>query len=68
MTTKQPRLTKLERIWPPPIGCPVCQSWGGTVLADAAGRRSRPDACPDCGRRVPARQTLLIVGVDLAGI
>ena len=44
MTTEQPRLAKLERIWSPPIG--------GSV----------------CGRRVPARQTLLIVGVDLARI
>jgi len=68
MTTEHPRLAKLERIWSPPIGGPVCRSWGGTVLADAAGRRSQPDAGPDCGRRVPARQTLLIVGVDLAGI
>ena len=47
-----------------PVGCAVCRGWDGTALGDDAGRRSRPDRCPACGRGVPVRLLLVVVGVD----
>lgn len=47
------RLGRLEdRV---PKGCPSCRTWGPVVFEDGEGRRSRPDACPNCGRPVPVR-------------
>lgn len=60
------RLTRLEaRV---PAGCATCPRWDGLVLADDAGNRSRPERCPDCGRVVPVRSLLILVGVPLAAI
>lgn len=32
--------------------CPTCRGWPRVVYEDAAGRRARPDRCPNCGRLV----------------
>ncbi len=59
------RLAELEARQP--VGCPSCRWWDGTVVAyvDAAGqgyRRSRPDVCKACGRVVPVRCLVQIIG------
>jgi hypothetical protein len=58
------RLVILERLVP--VGCPICRLWMGTVLGDEDGTRSRPERCPDCGRVVPIRHVIVIVGVPFA--
>ncbi len=58
-----PRLAKLEaRV---PVGCGVCRTWCHVVLRDDDGNRDRPERCPGCGRVVPIRLLLHIVGVPL---
>ncbi|MDP9355237.1 MAG: hypothetical protein M3R02_08135 [Chloroflexota bacterium] len=58
-----PRLAKLEaRV---PVGCGVCRTWWEVVLRDDEGNRDRPERCPGCGRVVPIRLLLHIVGVPL---
>jgi len=59
----RPRLTKLEAI--APKGCGACRSWWDTVLIDDWGATQRPERCPTCGRMVPIRTTVHIVGVPL---
>ena len=59
------RLAQLEARQP--VGCPTCRGWDGTVVVhvDEAGQehgRSRPDACPGCGRVVPVRCRVELVG------
>jgi hypothetical protein len=55
------RLVTLERRIP--IGCPTCRHWCDLVLGDEDGSRSRPEACPECGRHVPIRTVVVIQGV-----
>jgi len=57
------RLVALERLVP--VGCATCRSWAEIVLGDEDGVRSRPERCPDCGRVVPIRHVVVIVGVPL---
>jgi len=60
------RIIRLEaRI---PRGCDVCRRWSETVIVDARGGRSRPEACPACGRAVPMTATVELAGVALADI
>ncbi len=61
------RIQALER--PEPVGCPTCRFWNRTIVmtVDEDGTetgRSRPDACPDCGRVVAVGQVLQLVGVS----
>ncbi len=58
-----PRLEKLEARMPK--GCAACRSWCGTILVGDAGDPSRPERCPGCGRLVPFRVSLHIIGIDL---
>ena len=60
------RLARLEAR--APIGCATCALWDGLVLGDDAGTRSRPERCPACGRVVPVRHLLVLVGVPLAAV
>ena len=46
-----------------PVGCATCRGWCGIVLGDDAGNRSRSECCPDCGRHVPIRHLVVVVGV-----
>ncbi len=58
-----PRLETLEaRI---PKGCAVCRTWHDLAFVDDEGRTHRPERCPGCGRLVPFRVSLHIVGIDL---
>ncbi len=45
--------------------CMTCRFWNGSVVCDEDGRQSRPECCPDCGRRVPIWHELLLVGISL---
>ncbi len=59
------RLVELEARQP--VGCPACRGWAGTVVVhvDEAGHeywRSRSDACSACGRVVPVRCRVELVG------
>jgi hypothetical protein len=60
------RLATLERLVP--VGCPICRFWMEIVLGDDMGNRSRPERCPECGRLVPIRQTVVIGGVPLDAV
>jgi len=60
------RVTAMER--PLPVGCATCRFWNRMIVVtiDEDGGetgRSRPDACPDCGRVVPVGKVLQLVGV-----
>ncbi len=59
----KPRLTKLEAALPK--GCSICRDWWETILVDDFGATQRPERCPGCGRLVPIRTTVHIVGVAL---
>lgn len=59
----EPRLLRLEAI--APMGCATCRGWCGTVLVDDDDTRSRPERCPGCGRLVPIRCAVHLVGVPL---
>lgn len=61
--TVRSRLAKLEALVPK--GCDTCCWWWDTVLIDDDGNTQRPERCPDCGRLVPFRATVHIVGVAL---
>ncbi len=59
------RLAQLEARQP--AGCATCRGWDGTVLVhvDEAGHehwRSRPDGCAECGRVVPLRCRVELIG------
>jgi hypothetical protein len=61
------RVQGLEGRWRP-VGCATCRcwTWAIVVTVDDAGTetgRSRPDACPACGRVVPVGRVLQLVGV-----
>jgi hypothetical protein len=58
-----PRLLKLQARRP--VGCATCRTWCGIVLVDDAGACSLPERCPACGRLVPVRVAVHIVGVPL---
>ena len=66
MTRLGKRLATLEARTP--VGCASCRGWGGLVLGDDAGTRSRPERCPACGRLVPVRSLVVLVGVPLGAI
>ena len=66
MTKLGKRLSMLEAR--APAGCATCRAWCGVVLGDDAGNRSRPERCPGCGRCVPIRSVVVIVGVPLEAI
>ena len=64
MTGLGKRLAALEAR--APAGCATCRRWDGLVLADDRGNRSRPERCPACGRLVPIRVAVHLVGVPLS--
>ena len=66
MTNLGKRLATLEAR--APVGCAACRGWGGLVLGDDEGTRSRPERCPGCGRRVPIRSLVVLVGAPLEAI
>jgi hypothetical protein len=59
----KPRLAKLEARLPK--GCAACRDWWHTVLIDDFGAARRPERCPGCGRLVPIRTVVHLVGVHL---
>lgn len=63
MSNHAARLARLEDV--APRGCALCRTWSPIVLADDDGRDDRPERCPCCGRVVPIRQRVVIVGVPL---
>lgn len=67
MKTWDTRLARLER--PEPVGCATCRWWNRTIVVTVTEDgtetgRSRPDACPDCGRVVAVGKVLRLVGVS----
>ena len=59
------RLTRLEAQLAPPA-CPECRSWDVSfAVGDDHGYWSRSETCPSCGRVVPRRHVVVIVGIDL---
>jgi len=61
------RVAAMER--PVPVGRDTCRCWNRMIVVtiDEDGTetgRSRPDACPDCGRVVPGGKVLQLVGVN----
>lgn len=62
----RPRLEKLEAVVPK--GCGECRGWCGTVLVGDAGATQRLERCPSCGRLVPIRTLIHIVGVPLDAV
>ncbi len=66
MRALRKRVAAMEH--PVPVGCATCRWWNRTIVVtiDEDGTetgRSRPDACPDCGRVVPVGHVLELVGV-----
>ena len=59
----KPRLVKLESAVP--TGCHRYRHWCHVVLVDDAGTVQRPERCPRCGRLVPIRTLVRLVGVRL---
>ena len=59
------RVAKVEAAVRSAPGCPTCADWWWVVLGDDSGRRSRPEACPDCGRVVPIRRLAVVSGVNI---
>jgi hypothetical protein len=66
MTRLIPRIQKLEARQP--VGCELCRYWCGTVLQGDDGACTRPKHCPECGRLVPIRTVVHLVGMALAAI
>jgi hypothetical protein len=62
------RIVKLEGYFVPQ--CPVYRGWreGFTVCVDEYGHATRSEQCPACGRIVPIRHTLTLVGVNLEDV
>ncbi len=61
------RLARLEpRLLPPP-GCGACRGWTGVVLVGEDGPHRR-ERCPGCGRAVPAKTVVRVVGVEIGRI
>ncbi len=63
MRRVEPRLAKLAAR--ASVGCAGCRRWSGTVLVDDAGTEPRPERCPGCGRGVPIRTAVHVIGVSL---
>jgi hypothetical protein len=64
------RIRRLESVINP-IGCDTCRWWDErlTVVCGPDEEHClRGEHCPQCGRRVPIRQTVTLHGVDLAWI
>jgi len=66
MKALQKRVTAMER--PLPVGCDTCRFWNRMIVVtvdedEVETGRSRPDACPDCGRVVPVGKVLQLVAV-----
>lgn len=71
MKALQKRVTAMER--PAPVGCATCRFWNWMIVVTIEDDgtetgRSRPDACPDCGRVVPVGKVLQLVGVTLDAV
>ena len=63
MRRVEPRLAKLEAAVPK--GCDVCRHWWEVALVDDDGNTQRPEQCPGCGRLVPVRTWVHIVGIPV---
>jgi hypothetical protein len=46
-------------------GCVACAGWSEIALGEDDGRPTRPVTCPDCGRAVPIRTLVCIIGVPV---
>jgi len=46
-------------------GCDACAGWSEIALGDDDGKSARPTICPNCGRVVPIRALVCIVGVPI---
>ena len=67
MKALRKRVAAMER--PLPVGCDTCRCWNRTIVVTVEDDgtetgRSRPDACPECGRVVPVGKVLQLVGVS----
>ena len=65
MKTLEWRIEQAEAVLRPLPGCAVCRTWDGSVVGDESDKRSRPEVCPACGRVVPVRRLVMVVGLDL---
>ncbi len=63
MRRVEPRLVKLKAALP--TGCDICRRWWEVAIVDDDGNTQRPERCPECGRLVPVRTWVHIVGVPL---
>ena len=61
------RLAKLDQVFSS-RGCHLCRGWSAIVLCDENDQSARPERCPDCGRVVPIRTRVCIVGIPLETI
>ena len=59
------RVRQIEAAVTPAAGCATCAAWWWVALGDDSGRRSRPEACPDCGRVVPIEVLHVVAGVSI---
>ena len=57
------RLRRLEALMP--VVCGTCRTWGGVVFEIGDRGPERPERCPGCGRLVPIRTVVHLVGVHL---
>jgi hypothetical protein len=58
------RLERLDRAFIG-RGCECCHDWSEIVLCDDQGQSARHERCPHCGRVVPIRASICIVGIPL---
>ncbi len=49
-------------------GCDACRRWTGVALVDDDGCVSRPECCPGCGRCLPVREWVHLVGIPLDAV
>lgn len=66
MRRREERLVRLDAAIPQV--CDACRLWEDVPIVDDVGATQRPERCPDCGRLVPVRTWVRVVGVPLAGI
>lgn len=61
------RLTSLEAtlVERQPVGCATCRDWHGYIITDDQGGATRPEVCPDCGRRPAVQRIIHLVGVSV---
>ena len=63
MRRVESRLAKLGAAVPK--GCGVCRPWWEVAIVDDWDTTQRPERCPGCGRLVPVRTWVHVVGVPL---